>query len=69
MSTPNLKVTFADALRAGYCAKGQRQWFESRGLNYLDFVREGIETEVLRKLQDGFADPLIRQAEARRGID
>lgn len=67
--TAPLKVTFGDALRAGYCAKGQRQWFESRGLNYLEFVREGIEVEVLRKLQDGFADPLIRQAEARRGIN
>lgn len=67
MSQPSVKVTFADALRAGFCARGQRLWFQSRGLDYLKFVREGIDVETLRALHDGYADPLIRQAEARRG--
>lgn len=65
--TDPAKVTFADARRVGFCAKGQRLWFEARGLNYLDFVRNGIDVEKIRALHDGYADLLIRRAEARHG--
>lgn len=66
MSAP-IKATFADARRAGFCARGQREWFAARGLDYFKFVEEGIDIEQLRALNDGYANVLILQAEAKHG--
>lgn len=72
MSTPSpggIKITHGDAKRAGFCARGQRQWFAARGLNYIDFVQNGIDVEIVRPIGDYYATLLIEQAEARVGRD
>lgn len=65
-------VTIRDALtvqgfsaRGGFCRGGIRRWCEGHGIDYLEFVRAGIDEEQLRPLADPFADAVIRHAHRR----
>lgn len=56
----------------GYCARGGRQWFAARGLDWADFARNGISAETLLATGDGFALAIVeharqQQVEAARG--
>lgn len=51
----------------GYCARGARRWFAAMGLDWADFVRNGIEADVLRATGDAMAIRLIEHVEARDG--
>lgn len=44
-------VTIADFRRAGICPRA-RLWFERHGLDWRDFVRNGIDIEDLRATGD-----------------
>lgn len=51
-----------------WCVKGIRYWFEVHGLDYKDFVRNGIEADVVRATGDShgvIAANLAEQEEAR----
>lgn len=48
---------------AGYCAPGLRTWLKARGLSLRDFLDNGIDAEVLRKLDDSMAEKVIEVAE------
>lgn len=56
-------VTHADMRAVGYCNRGGRDFFASHGLDWADFVRNGIDSDVLRALNDAMADKVIEQAE------
>jgi hypothetical protein len=43
----------------GYCSRGARRWFARMGLDWGDFVRDGIDAEVLRATGDAMALRLI----------
>lgn len=58
-------VTITDVRRAGYCAPGIRTWFESMGLDFRDFLKNGIDIERLRETGDGHALTLIERLEAK----
>lgn len=65
--TPNT-VTHAHAKALGYCNRGLRRFFASRGLSFDLFRREGLPIEQVRALRDGMADRLADYAErAARG--
>ena len=56
----------------GSCARGGRQWFAARGLDWADFGRNGIPAETLLATGDGFAVAIVeharqQQVEAARG--
>ena len=46
---PNFKGT------QGFCASGMRTWFEANGLDYRDFLRNGIPASKLEAVGDPFA--------------
>lgn len=46
----------------GLCVRGVRAWFKSRGLDYSDFLRNGIDEEIILALDDAFANEIVRQA-------
>jgi hypothetical protein len=54
----------AHAAALGFCARGCRQWIKDHGLDYLKFVREGIDESVFLEANDEMAVQLV--AEARR---
>lgn len=61
-----MKLTIDHARGAGHCASGIKKWFDSHGLDFREFLREGIDEERIVALDDGFGNQVIE--EARRGI-
>jgi len=48
----------------GFCARGGRAWFARHGMDWLDFVRNGIDAEKLLATGCGFALALVEHARA-----
>lgn len=48
--------------RTGYCAKQSRAFFTEQGLDWLNFVREGIDAEVLLATGNALAAHLVEHA-------
>lgn len=46
------KVTVADLRAVRLCVKGIRKWFDNNGLNFSDFVQNGMPREDFEKLPD-----------------
>lgn len=65
------RFTVDDLVRIGVCAKGIRRWFSSRGddlpegVNFRDFMREGMTIEQARALKDGVVDRALSVKGAR----
>lgn len=51
-----------------YCSKGMRAFFGRHGLDYLHFVRNGIEASKLPQ-DDSMVKAVIQQAELRLNND
>lgn len=52
-----------------YCARGSRAFFEKHGFEWSDFLRNGIEREILESTHDAMATKAIAiaDAEMKRG--
>lgn len=48
--------------RQGFCRSGARRWFDVHGLDWQDFVRNGIPAERLESTGDGLAIALVQWA-------
>lgn len=48
-----------------FCSKGARAWFKHNNLDYLHFVGNGIDVEVLLATNDPFAIRAVEQAKKR----
>lgn len=48
--------------RPGFCRGKSRDWFRAHGLDWSDFVRNGIAAEVMEATGDGLALALVRWA-------
>ena len=55
--------------RKRLCSKGIRQWFESEGLDYEAFLRDGIEAEALAHVTDPRLELVIQRAQQRLESD
>ena len=60
-------ATWNQAKELGYCSSGLRRWCESHGIETLDFVRNGLDTDWLRKQNDAMASRLADYAEGIKG--
>ncbi|AIC10416.1 hypothetical protein [Xylella fastidiosa] len=49
--------------RAGFCRDGARQFFMDHGLDWSDFVRNGIAAEALSATKDALANALVAWAQ------
>ncbi len=59
-------ITITDVRAAGYCPRGIRAWFVGHGLDFRDFLRNGIDEEVLLSLGDAQADRVVSRSKKRR---
>lgn len=59
------RVSVQDLRRARICFKGARPWFHQHGIDWQDFLRDGVEAEVLAATGDALALRVIAEAEAR----
>lgn len=59
----DLTIRIADVQSAGYCTRGARRWFESRGLSFRDFLREGVSAQTLLDTCDPMAEAVVKRAQ------
>lgn len=58
-------ITWADARKVLYCSKGIRFFCTKYGIDYTDFLKNGIEADKLLALNDSMANKVV---EAKRGL-
>lgn len=61
-----LIVSISHARAAGICVTGSRAWFRSQGLDFRDFLRNGIDAEVLRATGDPIVARAVAEAEREK---
>lgn len=62
-------VRLSDSDGTGYCVKGQRAWFEERGLPWRDYCRSGIPARLLIATGDDHALRVVENARKNRGTN
>lgn len=63
-------VTITDIRLAGHCVSGARQWFNEYDLDFREFIRNGMDSEVLLATGDALAKQVIDrkiERESRNG--
>lgn len=50
-----------------YCHPGARKFFQRHGLDWADFVKNGIEAEVVLATGDAMAVRIVESARTRNG--
>jgi hypothetical protein len=60
-----VKVTMADARACKMCARGARAFFRRHGLDWSQFIREGVESDVLVSTGDAMAPKVVEHAKRR----
>lgn len=62
----DVRATKGFNTRDSLCAKGARRWFEQNGLDFRDFLKNGIDEEILLNVGDAFAVAVVEQAHGRQ---
>ena len=60
-------ITARDLQANGFCARGSRRWFEEHGLDYRDFLANGILASRLLATGDGMAEEAVKLCGVNRG--
>jgi len=63
----SLIVRREDLIAAQQCSSGARSFFKRHGLDWSDFLKNGIDAEILLKINDVMANQVIEQARRRYG--
>jgi len=58
-----MTVTHRHARDIGYCNRGLRMWFARVGLDWADFLKNGIAADTLRKHNNAMVERVIARAE------
>ena len=59
---PQVMVYMSHVRSSGQCSRGAREWFTSRGLDFSDFLRNGLKVEIVEALGDELANIVCREA-------
>lgn len=57
-------IRIEDVRRAGHCPSGARTWFKLHGIDFRDFVKNGVRADVLLATNDAQARQVVALAEA-----
>ena len=58
-------ITHLHCQKLGYCMKSVRPFLEENGINWMDFVRNGIPEEELLKIEDVRCEKIVAFAHSR----
>ena len=61
-----MRITMRDIRAAKMCSRGARQFFDRNGLDWGDFVRNGVLIEVIEKIDDAMAQQVVGVAREQR---
>lgn len=62
-------VRLEDMHAVDFCNRGARQWFAQHGISWADFVRDGIDSNILIDTGDAMAADVVAAARRREGQD
>jgi len=57
-----MRITISHGWEAGYCSKGMRDFAKRYGLNWEDFLSDGIEESELLKLNNHLTNKIVEVA-------
>jgi len=60
MSGVIIKMHHAKSLN--YCSRGVKHWCKQHGINYLRFVKEGVDEDVLLAIDDSMSRKVVEIA-------
>ena len=58
-----MKIYMSDLRKAKMCARGSRAFFLSQGWDWQDFLKNGIELEVVKASKDAMAQQVVEVVE------
>ena len=61
-----MRITMRDIRAAKMCSRGARQFFDRHGLDWSDFVRNGVLIEIIEKIDDAMAQQVVGVAREQR---
>lgn len=61
-----MKITMADIRAAKMCSKGARKFFARHDWDWSDFLRNGIDADVVQATGDAMAMTVLEVARERR---
>jgi len=53
-------VTIADVRKAGYCVRGSREAARLRGIDFKDFLKNGIPVKKIEHMNDAMVQHILR---------
>ena len=56
-----VNVTITDIRLAGHCVAGARDWFKAYDLDFREFIRNGMDSDILLATGDGLAVQVIER--------
>jgi|GEM_PF-1907743 len=68
VSTDDIIVTMADVTRAGICPRGTKGWFADNGLDFRDFLKNGISATRMLAVGDAHGALVVARKIEREGI-
>ena len=54
-------VTITDIRLAGHCVAGARDWFKAYDLDFREFIRNGMDSDILLATGDGLAEQVVER--------
>lgn len=61
-----MKITMRDVRAAKMCSKGARKFFARHNLDWHDFLRNGIDVEILEQIDDAMCQRVIEVARGQQ---
>jgi len=61
-----MMVYIKDAVELGYCIKGLKEFCKRHDIDFKDFVKNGIEADIILKIEDAMAFKLVEYARIKR---
>lgn len=55
-----VRITIDDVRRGNHCARGIKAWFEGHGIDFRDFLKNGISADRFLATGDGLAERVVR---------
>ena len=65
--TEERNITVQDAAQAGYCVKGQREFMKTHGIDWRDYLKNGLAVDVAARLTPGQTAQILKVRRSRDG--
>lgn len=64
-----MKITIDDVRSANHCSRGIKNWFTEKGLDFRDFLKNGISAKDFLATRDGLAERVVRLKMDRENVE